>query len=295
MKRARASAHEPRNRRTHIGGTIGQCAAPLAPAPLSAEPIGDGTVVLQTEGYTVRFDWGKPHLLGTAAYWVCQTRTRALAADFQLGSTLAEEVAACLLGGYGLPASVGLAAYSRLRSEGLLAQAPPPRASVIEKALTRPLVVAGFERPVRYRFPRQRSERLARALAVLSRSEPPAKPLALRSWLTTLPGIGPKTASWIVRNRTGSDDVAIIDIHIARVPESFSREGERQAEDLAEMMLPPRYRDLYRADRLRKTGTTRPLIPSDLSDSFVVRDYLEALTDLTGEKENEWEVMTWTL
>ena len=29
-------------------------------------------------------------------------------------------------------------------------------------------------------------------------------------------GIGPKTASWIVRNHMGSDDVAIIDVHVLR-------------------------------------------------------------------------------
>ena len=29
-------------------------------------------------------------------------------------------------------------------------------------------------------------------------------------------GVGPKTASWIVRNLTGSDEVAILDIHIIR-------------------------------------------------------------------------------
>ena len=32
----------------------------------------------------------------------------------------------------------------------------------------------------------------------------------------TLPGIGPKTASWIVRNWMNSDAVAILDIHIVR-------------------------------------------------------------------------------
>jgi thermostable 8-oxoguanine DNA glycosylase len=31
-----------------------------------------------------------------------------------------------------------------------------------------------------------------------------------------LPGVGPKTASWIVRNYRGSDEIAIVDIHIAR-------------------------------------------------------------------------------
>lgn len=29
-------------------------------------------------------------------------------------------------------------------------------------------------------------------------------------------GIGPKTASWIVRNHLGSDEVAILDIHVIR-------------------------------------------------------------------------------
>jgi thermostable 8-oxoguanine DNA glycosylase len=31
-----------------------------------------------------------------------------------------------------------------------------------------------------------------------------------------LPGVGPKTASWIVRNHLGSDAVAIIDVHLLR-------------------------------------------------------------------------------
>ena len=38
----------------------------------------------------------------------------------------------------------------------------------------------------------------------------------LRHWLLTLPGVGPKTASWITRNWLNSDEVAIIDIHIHR-------------------------------------------------------------------------------
>jgi thermostable 8-oxoguanine DNA glycosylase len=38
----------------------------------------------------------------------------------------------------------------------------------------------------------------------------------MRQLLLSIEGIGPKTASWIVRNVMGSDDVAIIDIHILR-------------------------------------------------------------------------------
>jgi N-glycosylase/DNA lyase len=41
-------------------------------------------------------------------------------------------------------------------------------------------------------------------------------PVRLRNLLMKLPGIGPKTASWIVRNWCGSDEVAILDIHVIR-------------------------------------------------------------------------------
>ena len=74
-----------------------------------------------------------------------------------------------------------------------------------------------------------------------------------------------------------------IDIHFARVPQSFSLEGERQAEELTEMMLPKRFRDLYRADKLRKTGTTRPLLPSTLRQSLGTNDLLKLLNDLPNK------------
>lgn len=41
-------------------------------------------------------------------------------------------------------------------------------------------------------------------------------PRALRDRLMTFEGIGPKTASWIVRNHLDSDEVAIIDVHVLR-------------------------------------------------------------------------------
>ena len=42
---------------------------------------------------------------------------------------------------------------------------------------------------------------------------------ALRDEIMTLKGIGPKTASWVVRNWRDSDQVAILDIHIVRACE----------------------------------------------------------------------------
>jgi N-glycosylase/DNA lyase len=159
--------------------------------------------------------WGNFDVMFTPAFWagrmwlLSETNTPS---TFRLGSTLAEEVVACLLGGHGLPAAVGLAAYERLKSVGMCAGTPT--AGAIEEQLLRPLTVQG--RSIRYRFPRQRASFIARALEALASNQLPATDLALRDFLTSLTGIGPKTASWITRNWLGSDRVAIIDIHIQR-------------------------------------------------------------------------------
>jgi thermostable 8-oxoguanine DNA glycosylase len=63
----------------------------------------------------------------------------------------------------------------------------------------------------------QRSRALARALARLDReSATDRSDLDLREWLFGFDGIGMKTASWITRNHFGSDNVAILDIHVFR-------------------------------------------------------------------------------
>jgi N-glycosylase/DNA lyase len=165
-------------------------------------------------GQAIRFDWGLPYELGSAAFWTDQARRARPRDDFRLGATLAEEVTACLLGGHGVPSAVALAAFERLRTE--LDLAVCVKREDIERLLREPLVVAHRADPVRYRFPRQRADRIAVALAVLAAESPPSEALALRGWLRAIPGIGPKTASWIVRNLTGSNDIAVIDIHVHR-------------------------------------------------------------------------------
>jgi len=179
----------------------------------AAEPLGE-RVELRVGDELLPFAWGQPWELGTAAYWAEQTRRRPTPATYALGASLAEEVAACILGGYGIPAAVGLAAYEALRDAGLLIGCPS--APALEAVLRHPLTVHGRARPVRYRFARQRAERLSAALAVLRASDPPCNPVLLRDWLTRLPGIGPKTASWVVRNHCSCDEVAIVDIHVQR-------------------------------------------------------------------------------
>lgn len=174
------------------------------------------TVRLMVGGADLMLEWGQAHHLGTCAYWADQCRQRSmLPTGHAIGRTLREEVAACLLGGFGSPAEVGLSAFRRLVDRGVLAEDTVPSPLTLEQLLLEPLSLSGGRR-IRYRFPKQRANRLATALAALSEEKPPDEPLALRQWLLRRPGIGPKTASWIVRNHTGTSAVAIIDVHVHR-------------------------------------------------------------------------------
>ena len=163
-----------------------------------------------------RLTWGAAEEVGTPAYWRSQAWMWGLehADHFKLGTSLAEEVAACLLGGYGIPAEVGLAAYERVRA--VLAESPQElhASEYAIGLLSEPLTIGS--RQVRYRFARQKGAYLARALAQLTQLDQDSPDVPLRDALTELPGIGLKTASWIVRNWRGSDRVAILDVHIIR-------------------------------------------------------------------------------
>jgi thermostable 8-oxoguanine DNA glycosylase len=129
-----------------------------------------------------------------------------------LTRTLAEDVVYCLLGGHGIRAEVAHAAFARLRGEGLFQE--PLDEKAIEELLRCPLEIDG--RSIRYRFPTNRARYIATSLDALRQSRPPTADLELRQYLLNLRGIGPKTASWIVRNHLGSDQVAIIDVHVFR-------------------------------------------------------------------------------
>lgn len=160
--------------------------------------------------------WGAFDELWTPAFWAGRAWLFAVERrfeNFRLGPTLLDEVMACVLGGYGIPAEVALAAYERLRHAGL----PTKHTSEaeIEALLSAPLLV--HDRTVRYRFAKSKARRLAACLTSLrDRDVGGLEDRALRSMLIELPGIGPKTASWITRNWRGSDLVAILDVHICR-------------------------------------------------------------------------------
>ena len=111
--------------------------------------------------------WGRFDEVFSPAFWAGQAWLHAPARRFEgyrLGASLREEVAACLLGGYGMPAEVALAAFHHLRSVGLLDG--DPSAASLEHALSRPLTIRG--RTVRYRFARQKAHYLAESLVARS-------------------------------------------------------------------------------------------------------------------------------
>lgn len=111
-----------------------------------------------------------------------------------------------------MKAEIGLAAFARLRDRGLLLGIPSM--SELESALSEPFSIRGASR--RYRFPRQKARYLSACLKRLETFSEPLDDAAFRDRLADLPGIGLKTASWIVRNYRGSNRVAVIDVHILR-------------------------------------------------------------------------------
>lgn len=161
--------------------------------------------------------WGRPEVLFTPAYWMtqCWMRERTFQpSSHRLGQNLREEVIACLLGGHGIPAEVGLAAFERLRDRGLISDACVS-AEILSEHLREPLVVLG--RQITYRFWSQKARYIAQTLRTLTvQTTSYESHHELRSYLMRLPGVGPKTASWVVRNWLGSNEVAILDVHIVR-------------------------------------------------------------------------------
>ena len=162
----------------------------------------------------VEIDWEEAGRLYTKDYWAVQYRLDdSLYNSFRIGASLTEEVVACLLGGYGMKAEMGLWAFHRLKNKQLINRRTTQE--TLEEAIAQPFWVNGRE--LHYRFPGQKASYIydflqrgdIREMEMLSGSE-------LRERLLTVRGVGPKTASWIARNYSECNDVAIVDIHLYR-------------------------------------------------------------------------------
>jgi thermostable 8-oxoguanine DNA glycosylase len=184
--------------------------------------------------------WGEVDHVFTPAFWrfACITGGALQGPpSYRLGETFGEEVVACLLGGHGVTGELGNAAFAHLKGAGVF-DLTEPTEGAIEELLSEPLLVNGHS--IRYRFPRQKARYVAGALRFVNKFVAPVgSPRARRDWLLVVPGIRLKTALWVVRNWTDSNDVAILDIHIHRAgvlanlfdPNDDVQRGYRAMED----------------------------------------------------------------
>lgn len=143
----------------------------------------------------------------------------------------------CLLGGFGIT-------YEHNRSAAkIVAELEPFSESwddgQLFEAVARTLSCAQFEPRRRdgtlrrYRFPQRKAllfvnarrwvmenapldERLQRLSSVKDR----------RNFLCSCPGIGPKTASWLMRNLGWAEEIAILDVHVVRALSEAGRIGQ---------------------------------------------------------------------
>lgn len=93
------------------------------------------------------------------------------------GTRLADDLAFCLLGGYGVKMELNRAAWEHLYDAGVFRADPVPSRNEIEALLSTPLQVNG--RPHKYRYPKQRADRLHTALNAI-RERPPDALAGLR-------------------------------------------------------------------------------------------------------------------
>ncbi|MBJ7486516.1 hypothetical protein [Brevundimonas sp.] len=170
----------------------------------------------ETQEVVSGVQWGSPAEVFSPAYWALQLEDSANPTHGYISESgdLVEEVGFCLLGGFSVKVELAEAYHRRLLDEGVYSDASPSENQIF-RLLSEPAMVEG--RSARYRFPGQRAERLALAVPAIREDRfATTDAQTLRRNLQTLKGVGPKTASWIVRNHLGSDDVAILDIHVVR-------------------------------------------------------------------------------
>jgi hypothetical protein len=163
--------------------------------------------------------WGAVEEFPTPAYWTQQALRHRLdrvgaAPPAASGRSLAEEVGASLLGGPGIPAAVGLAAFARIRERGAFVQ-PGVCELTLTAWLSEPLDVEG--KALGFRFAAQKAKHLAAVMPALLCAPDFEAGQEVRNWLMELPGVGPKTASAIVRGWSASEEVALLDVHLLRV------------------------------------------------------------------------------
>jgi thermostable 8-oxoguanine DNA glycosylase len=149
---------------------------------------------------------------------------------------LYDELLFCLLSGHGVPFELALSAARHLAAFSVFSR----RRTDSE---LRDLVLAELSRPQfeprrkdgnfrRFRYPMRKTGLIVCARPWLLdqgrlydrlRSIPDER--ARRTFLTACPGVGPKTASWLLRNAGLAHELAVLDVHVLRAMDNQGRLG----------------------------------------------------------------------
>jgi len=150
------------------------------------------------------------------------------------------ELVFCLLGGHGVKYELALSATQVLVGRGVLGRCTRSGdrlqrwlQDLLGRPWYQPAKLDGAGR--RYRYPKRKALLLRQADDWLREHTHDGLLVQLatiddererRTWLCGCPGVGPKTASWLLRNIGLGDDLAILDVHLLRALEATGRAGE---------------------------------------------------------------------
>lgn len=148
--------------------------------------------------------------------------------------TTRDELIFCLLGGHGVSFELSLSAAQRLVEVDVFADWGGDkrlRELIVEElSLPQFLPLRRDGRLRRYRYPNRRAELIAGAVGwvrhlglLTERLLATSDERERRQFLCACPGVGPKTASWLLRNTGYAASLAIIDIHVVRALEDAGR------------------------------------------------------------------------
>ena len=181
-----------------------------------------------------------------------------------------DELLFCLLGGYGITEEHGRSAWETVRKLEPFSEAW--RDDELLRTLMATLEYPQFEpvradgSPRRYRFPKQKAAIIVKARGWIRGRKPLDESLLYwddphdrRRILLGCPGLGLKSASWLLRNLGMGDGLAILDVHLVRA----LQDTKRIAYDVR---LP---RDYYTVEKAFLKWCHELDAPSDAFDLFI--------------------------
>ncbi len=145
---------------------------------------------------------------------------------------LRAELLFCLLGGHGISYDLNLSVADRLWTRGLFRTSKRLQKRSIEAELRKPQFEPRCRDGAlrRYRFPTRKAELLFAAQLWLERIGSLAVEISTirgepgrRDFLCSCPGLGPKSASWLLRNCGYARELAVLDIHVVRAMQACGR------------------------------------------------------------------------